>query len=157
MNGYKYHFRVYYFIHSNKEIYYYRFLRMVGAKNKYDINNLNYYNVITGEIGENTFPYLDHFPINYFNQNQINFIYNQIYQIGKILLLILQKYNLPDFYHLLGADIMIDENLNLKIAEVNTKPYFGINPKYKNDLFYRNDLIKNIKYLNYNQNLIKIL
>jgi hypothetical protein len=164
IDGYKYHFRVFYLLRNTKEIYLYKYFRIFSSSQKFDINNLNYDNIITARpFSQNKSLY---FPNNLskYTLNDIEYITNQMCEIGKeILKIINYNYNNnSDWFQILGADFMINDKMEIKIAEINNKqPGFLIDENNNDDNFYFNDFINNVKNvllydIPLNNNFIKI-
>ena len=165
MDGYKYHFRVFYLLRNTKEIYLYKYFRIFSSSQKFDLNNLNYDTVITARpFSKNKSLY---FPNNLgkYTTNDIEYITNQMCEIGKEVLQIINNHNnnyYYDWFQILGADFMINDKMEIKIAEINYKnPAFLIDENNKDENFYFNDFINNVKnVLTYdiplNNNFIKI-
>lgn len=168
MNGYRYHFRVFYLLRNSKEIYLYKYFRIFSSSQKFDPNNINYDNIISARpFSQNKSLY---FPNNIVSLKEINnnveHITNQMCEIGQEILniLIKNKKNISnkDWFQILGGDFMINDKMEIKIAEINNKyPGFVIDKNNDDDNFYFYDFINNVKNVllydkSLNHNLIKI-
>ena len=162
IEGYKYHFRVYYILRNSKEIYYYKYFRVFGCKEHFNLENLNENNIISSR--PNSRLKENYFPNNNYTNEEVNIINKQIIEIGKeiINLVRLKNKSSLDWFQILGGDFMINDKMEIKIAEINNRQVaFIIDNNNTNDKYYHNDLIKNINNLleydiTKNDNLIKI-
>jgi hypothetical protein len=149
INGYKYHFRVNYLLRNNKEIYVDKFYRILTCKEKFDINNINEKNILSG-----------------LNSNQLiskfylkDDLDEQIKEIGKEILNFIRLENKSklDWFQILGADLILNNKKELKIIEINNR-YVGYALEINEDKEKLNDLSENIKnVLFYNKPLNKNL